>query len=129
MRIQTLSSLVAGLASLAIGSPVSPPTNTAAKALWNGEEPSTNSVAAHLEGLPGCWAECFIKSQKYFHSDLNFFSFDDFCGRYWKAAVDWESRHVLRCAMHDCLATPCSEHNHGTCDLPSSVYQGTVTCP
>ena len=122
--------------------------------LYTTEEPLLNSIQSQLEGLPGCYvsrphppstltteynhdwltdrqpppqqAKCFIESNKYFWADMGHFTFDDFCGFYWKAAIMWEWAHVRGCALTACLDPPCTIEvaRRKKCDLPGWVNAG-----
>lgn len=153
MRFDSFTILLAGLASLTAAVSLAPASDTSPDMEhYSGYDPAPASIAAHLEGLAGCYvrlpsffsfsrseaasvtdptpscfrqARCMLDQNKYFNNDLARFTFHDFCGFYWKAVIMWEYDRVRGCALLHCMEEPCKVRADN-CDVPGWIYQGTV---
>jgi hypothetical protein len=69
-----------------------------------------------------------IDQNKYFHTNLAYFTFKDYCGFYWKATQSWEGMRVRGCALHHCMDHVCQVKSKD-CDVPKWIYQGMHKSP
>ncbi|OIW24741.1 hypothetical protein CONLIGDRAFT_685688 [Coniochaeta ligniaria NRRL 30616] len=121
MRFISFSILLTGLVSLGSAIPLATKSNGTLAPRDLIYHPQPDSIAAHLEGLPGCYARCtLVEENKHFHTSFDKFTFNDLCGFYWPSVVIWEWAYVRACAMTACVEMPCKGSG---CDVEGWIYQ------
>jgi hypothetical protein len=76
-------------------------------------------------------AQCFVKHRKKWHTDMGKFTFQGYCGYYWKSALLWEWVYVRGCALGACNENGIFYEGPDYYDrLPTWIHQGNTTlCP